>query len=1324
MAPLSPTAPARKPSRRGRRGRRLTASIGAALGALALVLALVIPALGVHDATFQLDGNTADDAGAVEPNDWETLFHDSTPATVGGITVGPLPAGYVDAAFVEDWQQEADGDFDNYDGTTFTTGAKDTLEINTGWTCVEANNVTDKGDITNAYATIVEIGGERILYFGLEKTEDNGDNNVGLWVLQNDVSCPAGSNPPGTNFSGTHADGDLFLVAAFTNGGGVSNITAYEWSTALGGIDPTPVAGGGDCSVAAGSDSICATTNAESTGGSEFSPAWTHFSKSLGVNGGLQTSSFFEGGINLTDFEEFEDACFTGFLFNTRASQSLTAALYDYAQGDIDTCAPALSLDKEPETGTHNVGDSFNWTLEVTNDGDGDATDALVEDTIPDGLTINTVTVAPASAGTCDVTGQDIECTIDVAASDGNTTAPEPDVVTITVNVTSTTEVFEGTEAGCVNVNNTGTVEHADDTTTGDDSDTVEATICRPLVSKTAAGSYTHDVQWTIDKSVDINQHTMLAGQNADSTYTVSVNKTVTDSAFAVSGTITVQNPNLVGSMTVDVTDALSSGQSATAAQVNCGAAGDGDDAVIAANSSINCTYTLNPANANSGTNTATATLNGIGFTGTANYTFTPTNTGEPETINVTDNFDGGGATAINGPVSDDTTFDTYTHNFACPTDETLYDASGHYEDTFPNTAEIVETTDESSETVNLDCYIPTITKTADGSFTHGVNWTITKDVDISQHTMLAGENADSTYTVSVDKEVTDSNFVVAGTITIGNPSTEDDMTVDVTDVLSTGESAAATDIDCETSGGGLPDEDGDNLVIPFGESIECFYAINAPDADPGTNTATATFSNNAAVEVSDTDGYTFTANNEGEPETINVTDNFDGGGAVAINGPVSVDTTFATYTHNFACPTDETLYDSNGHYEDTFPNTAEIVETTDEDSESVDLDCYIPTISKSADGSFDRDWDWTIEKVADQTTLNLQLGQSFLVNYTVTVDPTATDSEFEVTGSITVGNDSPEDAMTVDVTDALSTGQSLTALQIDCGAAGDGDNAVIPAGGSISCDYDFTDVPGVDAGDDGTNTATAVFSNDANVSVSDTDGYSYDLDSETDECIDVSDTLGGDFRTVCADDDPADFVFEYMYDVVQNECGEHEVPNTASFETNDQDGEDDDTGSDNWNVTVTIECQEGCTLTQGYWKTHSEFGPAPEDEDWYLIGDFDGDGTSEGPGEQFYLSGQTWYQVFWTKPAGNAYYILAKQYMAALLNIASGADSPASVDAAITAADALFDVYTPAEIGALKGNKQPRPQFISAAGTLGAYNEGTIGPGHCDEDSTSSRQA
>ncbi len=69
---------------------------------------------------------------------------------------------------------------------------------------------------------------------------------------------------------------------------------------------------------------------------------------------------------------------------------------------------------------------------------------------------------------------------------------------------------------------------------------------------------------------------------------------------------------------------------------------------------------------------------------------------------------------------------------------------------------------------------------------------------------------------------------------------------------------------------------------------------------------------------------------------------------------------------------------------------------------------------------------------------------------------------------------------MTVDVTDELSTGETLAAGAIDCGAAGDGDNAVVPFGDSIVCTYDFDDIAGVAAGDDGTNTATAAFSTDA----------------------------------------------------------------------------------------------------------------------------------------------------------------------------------------------------------------------------------------------------
>jgi hypothetical protein len=90
-----------------------------------------------------------------------------------------------------------------------------------------------------------------------------------------------------------------------------------------------------------------------------------------------------------------------------------------------------------------------------------------------------------------------------------------------------------------------------------------------------------------------------------------------------------------------------------------------------------------------------------------------------------------------------------------------------------------------------------------------------------------------------------------------------------------------------------------------------------------------------------------------------------------------------------------------------------------------------------------------------------------------------------------------------------------------------------------------------------------------------------------------------------------------------------------------------------------------------------------------------------------------------WTAPKGNAYYQLAKQYIAAQLNVLAGADDSA-IATAFSSATTLFNTYTPAQVGALKGNNAIRQQFISLAGTLGSYNEGLIGPGHCDEDGTS----
>ena len=133
-----------------------------------------------------------------------------------------------------------------------------------------------------------------------------------------------------------------------------------------------------------------------------------------------------------------------------------------------------------------------------------------------------------------------------------------------------------------------------------------------------------------------------------------------------------------------------------------------------------------------------------------------------------------------------------------------------------------------------------------------------------------------------------------------------------------------------------------------------------------------------------------------------------------------------------------------------------------------------------------------------------------------------------------------------------------------------------------------------------------------------------------------------------------------------------------------------------------------GCSLTPGYWKTHSSYGPAGRNDTWDEI-------DPDGENSDFFLSGHTYYQVLWTTPqGGNAYYILAHAYIAAELNFLNGSD-PSAAQAAFNAATALFNAYTPAQVGVLKGNNATRQAFLSNAAVLDNYNNGLIGPGHCD---------
>ncbi len=360
--------------------------------------------------------------------------------------------------------------------------------------------------------------------------------------------------------------------------------------------------------------------------------------------------------------------------------------------------------------------------------------------------------------------------------------------------------------------------------------------------------------------------------------------------------------------------------------------------------------------------------------------------------------------------------------------------------------------------------------------------------------------------------------------------------------------------------------------------------------------------------------------------------------------------------------------------------------------------------VTKTAETTFTRDFDWTIVKTVDEDSLILSPGQTATVNYEIVVTKEAgTDSDWAVSGTIDVHNPHPSlTAMNVVVTDEIS---GVGAVAVDCG----GQTTIAP-GATLQCTYGLVALPD---GTDRTNTATAAASNiDGGEGTADV--IFGDPTTVIDDCVDISDThpeFAATFGVVNICESQT-FEYDVELSAADFECGENLVENTATL--HEDDGEDEESTE---TVTVEVDCPVtgGCTLTIGYWKTHSKYGPAPFDSTW--ASGLDPSGGAFDEDTTFYFSGQTYYQVLWTSPGGgNAYYILAHQYIATLLNIAAGADPPAGVD--LLAIHDFFDdaANTPAAIGALKGNNATRAMLLDWASMLDDYNNGLSNVNHCSE--------
>jgi hypothetical protein len=308
---------------------------------------LASPAMAVHDLAFELDGNIV---GGDLPNppavDWGDLFTTGTMSDPPEPAM-PLPAGFGEPSFDRDFEVGGTGD-DSY----FATGSADVLNPgpvmpgdNAGWQCKSVNNSGDKFDLLNVYAApYTAPNGDIIIYFAAERVKNEGVTNIGFWFFQDStVGCTPG--PGNTDFTGNHADGDLFIVAEYTKGGDTNTIQVYKWEGgADGALNETPVVSGADCRTTGADDAVCAIVNNVKLVGSGPGtdiPWLTQTFDKGDILSELDTGLFFEGGLNLTKANL--SACFTKFMGVTRSSFSLGADLKDYALKEFNLCSIDVS---------------------------------------------------------------------------------------------------------------------------------------------------------------------------------------------------------------------------------------------------------------------------------------------------------------------------------------------------------------------------------------------------------------------------------------------------------------------------------------------------------------------------------------------------------------------------------------------------------------------------------------------------------------------------------------------------------------------------------------------------------------------------------------------------------------------------------------------------------------------------------------------------------------------------------------------------------------------------------------------------------------------
>jgi hypothetical protein len=634
-------------------------------------------------------------------------------------------------------------------------------------------------------------------------------------------------------------------------------------------------------------------------------------------------------------------------------------------------------------------------------------------------------------------------------------------------------------------------------------------------VSSTATQSFTRTYSWGIAKSVTPTTQDIPLGGSATFSYTVTVSVAGhTDSAWQVTGTITVTNPNTFEATGVTVADTIDNGGSCTV----IGGAGATIPASGSSTFDYTCAFSSNPG---SGTNTATATwstqdaLTGGTASGTAVYTFGSPTTIVDGSVTVTDTL-GGTLGTVSYTDSSPKTF-TYLYMFSGDPAGTCTSHSNTASFTMSDTG----TTGSSSQSVAVCVGADlTVSKTAQTSFTRTMTWGITKYCftgagyqAVSCTIDQSATSLDEPYEVSVDVTgYTDSGWEATGTMTVTNPNNWESISFTLADSIDNGGS-------CSITGGAGPYTLAASTTATY--SYVCTYS-SAPSPSSGTNTATATVTAGITPDStsSGTAPYDFgSATITYKDTTVTINDPIYSGFPVTPRpcNSVGCGTTIG-YSHTYSGLTAGTCT--------TFPNTATFTtsDTHATGSSSASVTVCVGadlTVSKTAFTSFTRTFTWGISKTCtfpdDAPNPNCELDTSATsasVTYTVTVTHNAgTDSHWLVSGTITVTNPNTWEAITANVGDTVDNNGV-------CQVSG-GTGVSVPAGGSVELPYTCT-YSSAPSPLSGTNTATATWDSSAYYtptgSASGTAAYAFTTPTSiVDGSVSVTDSNVGDLGTASA---------------------------------------------------------------------------------------------------------------------------------------------------------------------------------------------------------------